>query len=75
MSRPKFVAVSIDGEVMVHAASVDPTTLCGIDANDDAIGHRPAERQRGALIDCPQCYRMWQQWRRCTGWDFSQGDR
>jgi hypothetical protein len=55
----RFVRVSVDGEIMVHAldASGNYATLCGIDGNDNhpsctqkTLGHL----KRGK-IDCPEC--------------------
>lgn len=52
----------LDYEVEVHAASVtgDHDTLCGIDANDEEVGHHGIAdtlklHAHRAKIDCPQC--------------------
>lgn len=76
MSEPRFVAVSIDGEIDIHAAigAGEYTTTCGIDGNDDAIGHvvipLPASPKR-PRITCATCRRMWDAWSNYTSRDFA----
>lgn len=59
----KVVGVEVDGVLTWHAVGVGPTdhdTLCGIDANDPAIGHTGSvEARRGQKIDCRQCKFIW----------------
>lgn len=60
----KAVGVLIDGVATWHAPGVsgpDYDTLCGIDANDPAVGHEgliPAKR--GQKITCGECRRVWE---------------
>jgi hypothetical protein len=60
----KAVGVTIDDKVEWHAPGVggsDHDTLCGIDANDPAIGHTGVvSATRGQKIDCEQCRAIWQ---------------
>lgn len=58
MKSSQFVAVSIDGNVGIHApsgAGPDYSTLCGVDPDDPVIGHYHAKVPRGVKIDCDQC--------------------
>jgi hypothetical protein len=63
MSINRVVGVTIDGELSWHAANHGPTdhhTLCGIDADDPAIGHTGSIRPpRGQKITCVGCYGIW----------------
>lgn len=60
----KVLGVDIDGVVEWHAPNVagpDYDTLCGVDADDPAIGHEgliPAKR--GQKITCMQCKMIWE---------------
>lgn len=58
MSRGPRVGVKTDTGVQVHCAAAygDYHTLCGMDADDPAIGHLgTVEVADNAKIDCPQC--------------------
>ena len=58
----KAVGVVIDGEASWHAPGVfdDYATLCGIDANDPAIGHQgTVEPKRGQKVECRTCKTIW----------------
>lgn len=71
MSGAPRSGVRLDGIVTVHMDSTgygDYDTLCGIDANDAAIGHEPVAVPRNgrARIDCAAC---WAIWKRARGYD------
>ena len=57
MSR--FVAISQDGTVEVHATHAEAypyATLCGMDGDDRIVGQAPAEMPAGRpQITCAQC--------------------
>lgn len=59
----KAVGVVIDEQVEWHApgaGGTDHDTLCGIDANDSAIGHGgTVQAKRGQKIECAQCRAIW----------------
>lgn len=57
MSR--FVAISSDGQVEVHAASTaaNYSTLCAMDGDDPGVGQEPTALPKGARITCPDCIR------------------
>lgn len=59
----KAVGVLIEGEKTWHAPPVagpDYDTLCGIDANDSAVGtYGTVEPKRGQKITCTRCYAIW----------------
>lgn len=61
----KVVGVLIDGEETFHAPPTgvaDYDTLCGIDANDDVIGHGGfIEVPRGQKITCTTCHTIWKE--------------
>ena len=62
MSAGKVVGVLIDGEPTYHVQGVanDYDTLCGLDANDESIGHGGLIGvKRGQKIDCQQCRAVW----------------
>lgn len=67
MMSKKIVGVSVDGETQWHAVNIGPTdhhTMCGIDADDPAIGHAgTVTAPRGQKIDCEQCLTMWRGFR------------
>lgn len=49
--------------VIVHAIAAFGTydTLCGIDANDDSVGHLGLATVSDKIpINCPACYRIWE---------------
>lgn len=60
-ARPsRFIAISIDGVVSVHAVGVahgNYATLCGLDGDDrhPFVQQRPAALPKRAKIDCPAC--------------------
>ena len=74
--RPGRVAVSHDGEIIVHAepsnAGGDYDTLCGLDTDDPAIGLEPAAVPRNgrARIDCEDCKSIWETARQYSARDF-----
>lgn len=58
--RRKVIGVNLNGIITWHAANFgagpDHDTLCGLDANDESIGHLGAvEPRRGQKIDCDMC--------------------
>lgn len=57
------IGVLIDGSETWHAPAVSGNgydTLCGIDANDPAIGHGGTiPTKRGQKITCLECYTIW----------------
>jgi hypothetical protein len=60
----KVIGVKVGDEVEWHAANgvagPDHDTLCGVDANDSAVGHfGTVEAKRGQKIDCQECYNVW----------------
>ncbi len=61
----KAIGVRIEGEVEWHAPGVggsDHHTLCGVDANDEAIGHYGVvEARPGQKITCHQCFTIWRE--------------
>lgn len=59
----KAVGVVIDGVLGWHAGGpgvTDHDTLCGVDANDPAIGHTGVVvAKRGQKITCATCKAVW----------------
>ena len=53
----KFIAVSVDGVVQIHALSDDGiyATLCGLDGEDDSVGQETVPLPAGAKINCEGC--------------------
>lgn len=76
MTKGERVAVSHDGEIIVHATAKychgDYDTLCGVDGNDSSIGHTIVDVPRNgrARINCPQCWAIWQTARAYSSKDF-----
>jgi len=71
MSRK--VAVKTDDGVSVHCECTygDYDTLCGIDSNDDSIGHfGTVPLPPNAKIDCAACRNIWETARRYRKSDF-----
>lgn len=68
----KFVAISCQGVVQVHLphSTGNYDTLCGMDADDPAIEHFPAEVPKGAKVDCPDCKGLWEVAKRFRATDF-----
>lgn len=67
-----IVAVKIEGEIQVHSRGAigDYDTLCGIDADDPAIGHQGiAELPKEAKITCGACYQIF-----CAAWKLRETD-
>ncbi len=57
----KAIGVDISGVVEWHVKgnTLDYNTLCGLDANDPAIGHNgTVEPKRGQKITCEECKNM-----------------
>ena len=62
--RGKVIGVMVDGEPTFHARGVasDYDTLCGMDANDDHVGHEGyVTARRGQKITCSQCWQIWRE--------------
>jgi hypothetical protein len=69
----KYIAIKIDDTITVHAAGDAGggyDSLCGIDANDPAIGHSEVDVPRGAKIDCDICKGHFLQWKSLRKSDF-----
>jgi hypothetical protein len=70
-----MVAVSVDGEVEVHAKNdggpSDHATLCGIDGEDSTVGQRLEPLPPGAKIDCAECHQLWMAWHKFKPEDFA----
>lgn len=60
MSKVRFIAIYIDGELTVHAPGAGGAdTLCGTDMDDPAIGHKRAELPLNAKINCMECLQVY----------------
>jgi hypothetical protein len=58
------IGVMVDNAVEWHAVNgipgPDAHTLCGVDADDSAIGHYgTVKAPRGQKITCQECYNIW----------------
>lgn len=73
----KLVAISIDGELHVHAAGMGGyASLCGLDGGadgDTSCGQRPVALPKRAKINCPACIALWKAWRAIKPGDFARG--
>jgi hypothetical protein len=72
----RLVAINVGGSVEVHACGReipgDYDTLCGVDANDPAIGHFGiVDLPKGAKIDCQQCRGIFEATRALRRTDFA----
>jgi hypothetical protein len=59
----KVVGIATDDGTEWHVRSVigDYDTLCGLDANDPAIGHAGlVTAKRGQKVTCEQCKGLWE---------------
>lgn len=70
-----YIAIEVDGKVEVHAAG-HPTgnydTLCGMEADDPGINHRPAGVIIGARINCADCIQIIRDAKKYCERDFEQ---
>ena len=60
--RSKRVSTIIDGKKEVHmvGGASDYDTACGIDMNDETLGHFPHNIAESVdRIDCAACVRIW----------------
>lgn len=71
MGSPR-IGVIIDGKLTVHADSENGNydTLCGIDANDNAIGHQGFADAGRRRIGCSDCKAIWRRARQYRARDF-----
>lgn len=53
----KYIAISDNGEVDVHATSSDGSysSLCGLDEHDPGIGLETVPLPKNPKVTCPQC--------------------
>lgn len=60
MTRIQLVTVRQDEAVQVHLPGFgEYATLCGLDGEDEEIGQETVATARGAVVDCPDCTRIW----------------
>lgn len=67
----KYVAISTEGIVEVHAAGAgEYASLCGLDGNDPSIEQSIVPLPENQKINCSQCRLLWTQWKQYKESDF-----
>ena len=75
MKSSQYVAISICGEIEIHApagAGADYATLCGLDGDDPILEHVTVKIPHGAKIDCKDCWAIFEAAKELRKTDFKE---